>query len=88
MSGFANYQLGERFFAEFAGSHSRNAAVREYITVRQLQRILIDINRNLPDGTPNPFFLEPYSEAPRTQYHGITESTEARVAASRPAITR
>lgn len=82
MSGFANYQWREKFFAELAGSFSRNGADREYITVRQLQRIQIDINRNLPDGTPNPNFLEPFSEAPRTRFQGITENAEGRFAAA------
>lgn len=82
MSGFANYQWRDKFFAELAGSFSRNGADREYITVRQLQRIQIDINRNLPDGTPNPNFLEPFSEAPRTRFNGITENSEGRFAAA------
>jgi hypothetical protein len=82
MSGFANYQFRDKLFVELAGSHSRNGADREYITVRQLQRIHIDINRNLPDGTPNPYLLEPYSEAARTRFQGITENYEARLAAA------
>jgi outer membrane receptor protein involved in Fe transport len=82
MSAFANYQWREKFFGELAGSFSRNGADREYITVRQLQRIQIDINRNLPDGTPNPNFLEPFSEAPRTRFQGITENAEGRLAAA------
>ena len=82
MSGFANYQWHEKFYAELAGSFSRNGADREYITVRQLQRIQIDINRNLPDGTMNPGFLEPFSEAPRTRFQGITENAEGRLAAA------
>lgn len=82
MSGFANYQFRDKLFVELAGSLSRNGADREYITVRQLQRIQIDINRNLPDGTPNPLLLEPFSEAARTRFQGITENYEARLAAA------
>ena len=34
---------------------------------RGLVTTLIDINKNLPNGTPNPNFLQPYSEANRQQ---------------------
>ncbi|MGH7947124.1 MAG: TonB-dependent receptor plug domain-containing protein, partial [Opitutaceae bacterium] len=55
-------RFGEVFF-EFAGDANRNIMLGNGIGDRGLQNVLIDINQQLPNGTPNPNFRKTYVEA-------------------------
>ena len=70
---FLNYQLGNSFFAELAGSWGKEVRNAEMIHVRGLTNTYIDINQNLPTGVTNPNFLVPYNES--TRYYNIRETS-------------
>ena len=55
-------RLGNLYF-ELAGDINRTAAIVHGEPNRGLTDTYIDINRVLPDGSPNPNFLKPYADA-------------------------
>ncbi|MBI5768366.1 MAG: TonB-dependent receptor plug domain-containing protein [Verrucomicrobia bacterium] len=61
------HSVGQSFFFELAGDANESMRYAEYTTTNGLANTLIDINRNLPNGSPNPNFLQPYSEAVRAK---------------------
>ncbi|MBI5690209.1 MAG: hypothetical protein HZC55_08915 [Verrucomicrobia bacterium] len=79
---FLNQRFGERLFASLDHNYTRERRTTEYINSRGLPQVYIDINRNLPDGTPNPEFLQPYSQGYRLRIRvgAQTESTRAALA--------
>jgi outer membrane receptor protein involved in Fe transport len=81
-SAFLNQRIGERLFASVDYNTSRERRTTEYINSRGLPQTYIDINRNLPDGTPNPEFLQPYSQGYRLRIRvgAHTQSTRAALA--------
>ncbi len=56
---FIEQQVGENLFIEVAGSFARQA--REQFQLAS-EGVFMDINRNLPNGSPNPNFGKRYSE--------------------------
>jgi outer membrane receptor protein involved in Fe transport len=64
VSVFLNHAIGNSLFFEAALDANDSFRYAEY-TQALLTNALIDINRNLPNGAPNPNFLVPYTEAPR-----------------------
>jgi outer membrane receptor protein involved in Fe transport len=63
---YLNHSIGRTVFVELAlnGNYSYRYAEN---TMAGLNTTQIDINRNLPNGAPNPNFLVPYSEATRSK---------------------
>lgn len=51
------------FYMQFAADTNKVVQLLNHMDVRGAGTIFIDINKLLPDGTPNPKFLEPYSDA-------------------------
>ena len=64
---YLNHTFGRSLFFELALDKNNSFRAAEITLNRGLVTTLIDINRNLPDGRPNPNFLQPYSEAVRHQ---------------------
>ena len=64
-SAFLTQRFGEHVFASVDHNFSRERRTTEYINSRGLPQVYVDINRNLPDGTPNPEFLQAYSQGYR-----------------------
>ena len=81
-SAFLTQRFGERLFASLDHNYSRERRTTEYINSRGLPQTYIDINKNLPDGTANPEFLQPYSQGNRVRIRigAQTESTRAALA--------
>lgn len=57
-----NYKLNEHFFAEVAGNINRAYVIGRQTTRRGLNEQRIDLDRFLPNGNPNPYFLHVGSE--------------------------
>ena len=64
---YFNHAAGKSLFFELALDKNTSFRAAEITLNRGLVTTLIDINRNLPNGAPNPNFLQPYSEANRQQ---------------------
>jgi outer membrane receptor protein involved in Fe transport len=81
-SAFLTQRFGERWFASLDYNTSQERRTTEYINSRGLPQVYIDINRNMPDGTPNPEFLQPYSQGYRVRIKvgAHTQSTRAALA--------
>ncbi len=58
-------QVGRHVFLAASGNFSSGYRETNYIIVRGLNNVYIDINRNLPTGAANPNFLQPYLESTR-----------------------
>lgn len=82
VSVFVDQQIGRDFFLQ--GSFSRSKSGRDTETmVNALAQIYIDVNRTLPGGQPNPYFLQPYGESTSTaRSYGIDNFDEYRLAAA------
>jgi outer membrane receptor protein involved in Fe transport len=81
-STFLRHRIGEHLHTELAGNAAKERRETQYITFRSLRDVYIDINRNLPNGQPNPFFLEPYSDGQRTRTFFNSETYNLRAAAA------
>ncbi len=81
-SAFLTQRIGEHLFASVDHNLSRERRTTEYINSRGLPQVYIDINRTLPDGTPNPEFLQAYSQGYRLRIRvgTFSESTRAALA--------
>jgi len=69
-----SHQISEHAFAEIAGDVNRVYNVRDLLEQSGINNTLIDINRTLPNGQPNPKFLTPYGEG---QYRYGLSTTNA-----------
>ena len=69
-----SHQISDHAFAEIAGDVNRVYNVRDLLEQSGINNTLIDINRTLPNGQPNPKFLTPYGEG---QYRYGLSSTNA-----------
>lgn len=79
-SAFADQQVGEHLFLQAAHSHTKSGRTVNSLAA-SLPNVYIDLNRNLPNGQPNPLFLEPYSENNRVErLEGYDWFNETRVA--------
>ena len=79
-SSFLTQRLGEHWFASVDYNYSRERRTTEYINSRGLPQVYLDINRNLPNGTANPEFLQPYSQGYRLRIRIGNEAETARAA--------
>ena len=59
---YLTYRPFEGFFAELSGNYNKVERWTEYTATGGMYNMLLDINRNKPDGSPNPYFLHPYSD--------------------------
>jgi outer membrane receptor protein involved in Fe transport len=78
---YVTHSVGQEWFFEAAGNASASLRYAEN-TTGGLANTLIDINRTLPDGAPNPNFLVPYSESIRSKQVRDYTFTNGRVAAA------
>ncbi len=73
IQGYSNYtavvdqQVGEHVFLNAAANYTQGQKTTDYTTVRGINDVYIDINKNLPSGAANPNYLVPYDEAVRFQ---------------------
>jgi outer membrane receptor for ferric coprogen and ferric-rhodotorulic acid len=82
VSAYVDQQIGENLFLQGAFSSSKTGRRTETM-VSALAQIYIDLNRTLPNGQPNPRFLEPYGESSSTaQSNGVDQFDEYRLAAA------
>jgi hypothetical protein len=59
------HRFSSNLFFEFqADANQTDINVIAPPTVLDMRNLYIDVNRNLPDGTPNPHFLDAYGQAP------------------------
>ena len=75
---YLNHSVGKSLFFELALDSNTSFRAAEITLNRGLVTTLIDINRNLPNGAPNPNFLQPYSEANRQQNPRGVDAKNAR----------
>ena len=61
----ADQQVGEHVFLNLAANYTKGEKTTDYTTVRGLNDVYIDINKNLPSGAANPNYLVPYDESVR-----------------------
>jgi len=73
-------RVGERLFAEVAGNRGREDLNSNTGISRGMSRIYIDPNSVLPNGQPNPNFLQPYTESINNPYLQPEEKKNARFA--------
>lgn len=59
---YFTYKPFENFYAELSADHNLVHRWTEYPAAGGMYNMFVDINRNKPDGTTNPYFLQPYSE--------------------------
>jgi len=80
---YLNHQVGKSLFLEVAGDYNKEARFGDTTYNRSVSDVLIDINRSLPTGAPNPNFLQPYFEAAQ-RYDNIrsSENLNGRLAAA------
>jgi outer membrane receptor protein involved in Fe transport len=78
---FVEHQQGEHLFFEAAANWARTRKQVEAVASR-LGSVFVDVNATLPDGRPNPNFLQPYSEAISGTYYYLNNIKEARAAAA------
>lgn len=75
---YVNHSIGSSLFLEVAFDANDTHKYAEYTMTNGLINTLIDINRNLPNGAPNPNFLVPYSEAGRQKQERHATTYNAR----------
>ena len=66
---YLDQQVGESLFFQLSGSTSRRTSYGDITTYSNngFPNVYIDINKNLPNGDPNPNFLQPYNESTRME---------------------
>ncbi len=60
-TGTINQQIGKHLFLEGAANYSRTTR-RNDLTANGLFTARLDVNQLQPDGSPNPYFLQPYND--------------------------
>lgn len=75
---YLNHSVGKSLFFELALDKNFSFRAAEITLNRGLVTTLIDINQKLPNGAPNPNFLQPYSEAVRHQNPRNTDAHNIR----------
>jgi outer membrane receptor for ferric coprogen and ferric-rhodotorulic acid len=77
---FVDQQIGGDFFVQAAYSRTKTGRLTNFLATR-LTDVYVDVNRKLPDGSPNPYFLEPFVETTRDDLsRGIDNFKEMRLA--------
>ncbi len=81
-SAFLRHRIGSNFFLEAAANFAREARRTQYINGRSLNDVIIDVNERLPNGAPNPQFLDVYGDGQRSRGSFGNDYTSGRVAAA------
>jgi outer membrane receptor protein involved in Fe transport len=81
-STFLRHRVGQNLFLEAAGNISSESRRTQYINGRSLNDVIIDLNRTLPNGQPNPMFLEPFGQGQRSRGQFGNKYASARIAAA------
>lgn len=71
-------QLGKHVFLGASANYSSSKVLTHFTVARGLNNVYIDINRLLPTGEANPYFLTPYSESTQDFDHVTRRSRNAR----------
>lgn len=79
---FIDHRQGRHLFLEAAVHYADAEKVTEYLVARTLSEAMIDVNRTLPNGTPNPNFLQVYGDSITGHTHFRNINTEGRIAAA------
>jgi outer membrane receptor protein involved in Fe transport len=66
-SAFLRHRVGQNLFLELGGNVAREWRHTQYINGRSLNDVIIDLNRSLPNGQANPYFLDPYGQGQRSR---------------------
>jgi outer membrane receptor protein involved in Fe transport len=76
---YLDHQLNQDIALQLSGGKNsrKNFGLISYYTNNNYPRIYIDINEKLPNGSPNPNFLEPYGEVSRQERQKIDLDNEA-----------
>ena len=72
---FVEQRITEKLFVELAGNDARSAP---YHTPHQFNVIKIDVAKYLPDGAPNPGYMQPYGENQGWLYESATTRKDLR----------
>lgn len=81
-SAFLRQRLGRNLFFEAAGNVSSESRRTNYMNARALNDVIIDINQTLPNGQPNPMFLQPFGQGQRSRGQFGNTYASARFAAA------
>lgn len=73
-------KLTDNLYADAAVNFYELRFKGDYIGNRTVNNIWIDINENLPTGTPNPKFLQPYFQGPSQVRNNTTQTVNSRAA--------
>ncbi|MBI5689054.1 MAG: TonB-dependent receptor [Verrucomicrobia bacterium] len=71
-------QFGRHLFVGVSANYSYSKVLTHFTVARGLNNVYIDINRLLPTGEVNPYFLTPYSESTQDFDHVTRRSRNAR----------
>jgi hypothetical protein len=71
------HRFTDTLFFEFQADYNR-VHNRVINNINGFRTTVIDINRNLPDGTPNPHFLDPYGQGQERIKHFYIDNGQAR----------
>lgn len=66
-SAFLNHRFSQNVMSEVGLNVSSEDRKTNYLNGRDLDHVYIDINETLPDGSPNPNFLEPFGQGRRAR---------------------
>ena len=66
-SGFLSHRFSRNVMSEIGLNVSSEDRLTNYVNGRDLDHVYIDINQTLPDGSPNPYFLEPFGQGRRAR---------------------
>lgn len=75
-------QFGKHLFVGVSGNYSYSIVETHFTVARGLNNVFIDINKLLPDGSANPYFLTPYSESTQDFDHVKRRSRNGRANAA------
>lgn len=81
-SAFLRHRFANDLYVELAGNIAEEARDTNYLNARGLNNTYLDINRTTPDGTPNPYFLEPYGNGQRSRATWGNDYESVRLAAA------
>ncbi|MES2695172.1 MAG: TonB-dependent receptor plug domain-containing protein, partial [Verrucomicrobiota bacterium] len=81
-SAFLRHKFGQNLYLETAGNISSESRRTQYINARNLNDVIIDLNRTLPKGQANPMFLEPFGQGQRSRGQFGNKYASGRVAAA------
>jgi len=81
-SAFLRNRIGSNLYLETALNFAREARRTQYMNARALNDAIIDVNRTLPNGAPNPGFLDVFGQGQRSRGSFGNDYEGARVAAA------